>query len=292
VRLRSNSNLSTGGTATDVTDEVHPSNVRLAELAAQILALDVAGIDIICRDIRRPLEEQAGAIVEVNAAPGLRMHLFPAEGRPRKVGRPIVNMLYPDGASSRIPIIAVTGTNGKTTVVRLISHVYETARKVVGRTGTEGTYIGAERIIRGDCSGPRSAQAVLLHPRVEVAVLEMARGGIIREGLGFDGCSVGVCTNISSDHLGLKGVDTLEDLARVKQVVIEAVDRNGVGVLNADDPLVAEMAAVCDGRVIYFGMKPNNPVIAAHLAHGGSAVYPENGAIVLDAGGTKTETGI
>lgn len=175
VTLRTNCNLSTGGTATDVTDEVHPSNVRVAKLAAQIMGLDIAGIDVLCRDIRRPLHEQSGAIVEVNAAPGLRMHLHPAQGQSRDVGAPIVDMLYPNKAPSRIPIIAVTGTNGKTTVTRLISHMYETARWIVGMTCTEGTYIDRERIITGDCSGPRSAQAVLLHPRVEVAVLETAR---------------------------------------------------------------------------------------------------------------------
>ncbi|HEU4327427.1 MAG TPA: cyanophycin synthetase [Roseiflexaceae bacterium] len=251
VRLRTNANLSTGGTATDVTDEVHPANARMAELAAQIMALDVAGIDMLCLDITRPLDEQGGAIVEVNAAPGLRMHLNPSAGQPRDVGRPIVAMLYPDGAPSRIPIIAVTGTNGKTTVTRLIAHMHEVAHKLVGMTSTEGVYIGGARIMAGDCSGPKSAQAVLLHPRVEVAVLETARGGILREGLAFDACSVGVVTNISPDHLGLGGVNTLEDLARVKQVVIEAVRRDGVAVLNAEDPLVAEMAAATSAPVIY-----------------------------------------
>jgi cyanophycin synthetase len=197
-----------------------PNNVRLAELAAQILALDVAGIDILCHDIQRPLAEQGGAIVEVNAAPGLRMHLHPAQGQARDVGAPIVEMLYPDNSPARIPIIAVTGTNGKTTVTRLISHMYETARRVVGMTCTDGTYINKEVIMEGDCAGPRSAQAILLHPHVEVAVLETARGGILREGLAFDQCLVGVVTNVSSDHLGLGGLETLEELARVKQVVI------------------------------------------------------------------------
>src|ERR671933_807829 len=189
--------------------------------------MDVAGVDVVCADIGRPLREQAGAIVEVNAAPGLRMHLAPAVGSPRDVGSPIVDMLYPDQARSRIPILAVTGTNGKTTVTCLIAHMYETARKVVGMTTTEGTYIGRERIIKGDCSGPQSARAVLLHPRVEVAVLETARGGILREGLAFDYCDVGIVTNISADHLGLDGIDTLEDLVQVKQVVVEAVQSDG-----------------------------------------------------------------
>ena len=185
VRLRTNANLSTGGTATD--DECHPRNAQLAGLAAQILNLDVAGIDLLCRDIRRPLTEQGGAIVEVNAAPGLRMHLAPTHGRPRRVGRAIIQMLYPAGASATIPIVAVTGTNGKTTVTRLIAHMFSAARKTVGMTCTDGIYIGNERIKSGDCSGPRSAEAVLLHPRVAVAVLETARGGILREGLGYDG---------------------------------------------------------------------------------------------------------
>jgi cyanophycin synthetase len=288
VRLRTNANLSTGGTATDMTDEVHPKNAQLAELAAQILALDVAGIDVLCEDIRRPLREQGGAIVEVNAAPGLRMHLSPTSGSPRDVGKPIVEMLYPDGATGRIPILAVTGTNGKTTVTRLIAHMFQTAKKTVGVTSTEGTYIGQDRIMEGDCSGPRSAEAILLHPRVEVAVLETARGGILREGLAFDAASVGVVTNISADHLGIGGINTLEELARVKQVVIEAVAKDGHGVLNADDPLVAEMAAACSGKVVYFSMNPKNPVLTAHLAEGGAAVFVQDDAILLHSDGVTT----
>lgn len=289
VKLRTNCNLSTGGTATDVTDDVHPSNAGLAELAAQILALDVAGIDILCQDIGRPLAEQGGAIVEVNAAPGLRMHLHPAAGQPRDVGVPIVEMLYPGDSLARIPIIAVTGTNGKTTVTRLISHMYETARWVVGMTCTEGTFINKQRILSGDCSGPGSAQAVLLHPRVEVAVLETARGGILRAGLGFDMCHVGVVTNISADHLGLGGINTLEELARVKQVVVEAVARDGAAVLCAEEPLVAEMAAATEADVVYFGIDSDNPVIAAHRAEDGRCVFVEEGAIVLATGDTTVE---
>jgi cyanophycin synthetase len=288
VRLRSNCNLSTGGTATDVTDEVHPANARMAELAAQIFDLDVAGIDMLCQDIKRPMAEQGGAIIEVNAAPGLRMHLFPTNGTPRDVGTPIVEMLYPNGAPSRIPIIAVTGTNGKTTVTRLIAHMYTTAHWRVGMTCTEGVTINGEQIMAGDCSGPKSAQAVLLHPGVEVAVLETARGGILREGLAFDACSVGVVTNISADHLGLGGVQTLEELARVKQVVVEAVRRDGAAVLNADDALVAEMAAATDSEVIYFSMKPQQPIVTAHLAEGQRCVLLEDGAIVLAQGDMRT----
>jgi cyanophycin synthetase len=287
VKLRQNCNLSTGGTAADVTDEVHPSNAHLAELAAQMLNLDIAGIDMLCKDIRRPLSEQGGAIVEVNAAPGLRMHLQPTQGMPRDVGGPIIDMLYPPGTPSRIPIIAVTGTNGKTTVTRLVAHMFETARRVVGFTSTEGTYIRGERIIDGDCSGPRSAQAVLLHPRVEVAVLEVARGGILREGLGFDWCSVGVVTNLSPDHLGLGGIETMEQLARVKQVVIESVAEDGTAVLNADDPLVAEMAAASKGNVVYFARGAENPILQAHLAEGGCGVFVEGHAIITAQGRTR-----
>ncbi|HSH83326.1 MAG TPA: cyanophycin synthetase [Herpetosiphonaceae bacterium] len=289
VKLRTNGNLSTGGTATDVTDEVHPRNARLAELAAQILGLDVAGIDMLCHDIGRPLHEQGGAIVEVNAAPGLRMHIQPTVGQPRDVGGPIVEMLYPGRAPSRIPIIAVTGTNGKTTVTRLISHMYETARWLVGMTCTEGTFIDSERIMEGDCSGPRSARAVLLHPRVEVAILETARGGILREGLGFDRCSVGAVTNVSPDHLGLKGIDTLQELARVKQVVVENVSRDGAAVLNAEDPLVAEMAAATDAEIVYFSTSQRHHVSAAHRAEGGRSVHVEDGWIVLATGEERIE---
>jgi cyanophycin synthetase len=284
VRLRRNSNLSTGGTASDVTDQVHASNARLAELAAQILALDVAGIDIVCRDISRPLSEQNGGIVEVNAAPGLRMHLHPSDGQPRDVGKPIVDMLYPPGSDARIPVIAVTGTNGKTTVTRLIGHMYDTARWTVGMTCTDGVYIGKEQIMHGDCSGPKSALAVLLHPHVEVAVLETARGGILREGLAFDECQVGVVTNISSDHLGVRGIDTIDQLARVKQVVVEAVAKNGAAVLNAQDPLVAQMAAAARGRVVYYAMSAQHPVMAAHLTEGEAGVYVEDGMICVADG--------
>jgi cyanophycin synthetase len=289
VRLRTNSNLSTGGTASDVTDIVHPANARVAQLAAQIFDLDVAGIDMLCNDITRPLAEQAGAIVEVNAAPGLRMHIAPASGTPRDVGRPIVEMLYPNGAPSRIPLIAVTGTNGKTTVTRLIGHMYATAHWLVGMTCTEGVYIDGEQIMSGDCSGPKSAQAVLLHPRVEVAVLETARGGILREGLAFDSCSVGVVTNITADHMGLGGITTLEELARVKQVVVEAVRHDGAAVLNADDPLVAEMAAATDSEVIYFSTAPRQHVVAAHLAEDGRCVLIERGTIILAEGASRIE---
>jgi cyanophycin synthetase len=289
VRLRTNANLSTGGTATDVTDDCHPRNALLATTAAQILNIDVAGIDIVCGDITRPLSEQGGAIVEVNAAPGLRMHLAPSHGRPRRVGRAIVDMLYPEGARTAVPIVSITGTNGKTTVTRLIAHIFAATRKTVGMTCTDGIYIGNERIKSGDSSGPRSAEAVLLHPHVEVAVLETARGGILREGLGFDAVDIGVVTNISADHLGLSGIDTVEDLARVKQVVIEAVKPQGVAVLNADDRLVAAMAAATHAEVIYFTLLGNSPVVSAHINDGGRCVRVDDGMVVLQTGRTKTE---
>lgn len=289
VHLRNNSNLSTGGTATDVTEEVHPGNQKMAELAAKILGLDVAGIDMLCKDITRPLGEQNGAIVEVNAAPGLRMHIAPYQGKPRNVGAPIMDMLYPPGTPSRIPIIAVTGTNGKTTVTRLIAHMYETGRFIVGMTCTEGTYINKERIIMGDCSGPKSAAAVLLHPEVEVAVLETARGGIIREGLAFDWCTVGLVTNISADHLGLGGVDTLEKLARVKQVVIENVHKDGAAILNAEDAYVAEMAAATVAKIVYFAHSPEHHIIKAHLAEGGIAAFIHNNMITVGVGDLRVE---
>ncbi len=289
IKLRDNCNLSTGGTAVDVTDDVHPDNSRLAELAAQVVGLDIAGVDIICKDIRRPLKEQGGAIIEVNASPGLRMHLYPAEGRPRPVGEAVIDSLYPAGSPSRVPLIAVTGTNGKTTVVRLITHMYKLAGKVVGMTSTEGTFVDGEQIIEGDCSGPRSARSVLSHPRVEVAVLETARGGMLREGLAFDNCTIAVVTNVAGDHLGLEGIDTLEELARVKQIIVDSVPREGASVLNADDPLVANMAGASAGRVVYFSLHEQNPIIASHLEAGGDSVLVRNGGIVLASGSSSLE---
>jgi cyanophycin synthetase len=289
VLPRENCTVFTDGTSTDVTDDVHPSNAQLARLAAQILGLDIAGVDVVCRDIQRPLREQGGAIIGVTAAPELQMHLHPTQGQSRDVRVPIVEMLYPHNSPSRIPIIAVTGTNGKTTVTRLISHMYETARWVVGMTCTDGTYIGKERIMTGDCSDSRSARAVLLHPRVEAAVLETACGGILREGLAFDGCSVGVVTNVSADHLGLDGIDTLEELAQVKRVVVEAIHRDGAAVLNAEDPLVAEMAVATGACVIYFSRSPEHHIMAAHLAEDGWGVFVEAGMIVLAQGRFRVE---
>ncbi len=287
VFLRDNSNLSTGGTATDVTDVVHPDNAALAVLAARTIGLDVAGVDIVCDSIKRPLDEQGGGIVEVNAAPGLRMHVFPSEGRPRPVGDAIIELLFPESAQARVPLIAITGTNGKTTVTRAVSHIFSTTKAYVGMTTTDGIYLNGVRRVKGDCAGPRSAESVLMHPQVEVAVLETARGGILRSGLAFDRCSVGAVLNVAADHLGLEGIETPERLARVKQVVIESVASDGYGVLNADDPLTAEMADVCAGQVILFGMDPTSRPLALHLASGGRAVFHRDGEIVLAEGSNE-----
>ncbi len=284
VFLRDNSNLSTGGTATDVTDLVHHDNAAIAVLAAQTIGLDVAGVDVVCENIKRPLAEQGGGIVEVNAAPGLRMHVYPSEGKSRPVGDAIIDLLFPDKTDARIPIIAVTGTNGKTTTTRMIAHIYSTMKNYVGMTTTDGIYFDGIRRVKGDCAGPRSAEAVLQHPMVEVAVLETARGGILRSGLAFDKCTVGVVLNVAADHLGLEGIETPERLARVKRVVIESVSDKGYGVLNADDPLTVDMAEDCTGEVIFFGMNRSSRPLALHLAGGGRAAFYRNGDLVLAEG--------
>lgn len=288
VYLRDNSNLSTGGTATDITDEVHSDNAAVAVLAAETIGLDIAGVDVICDNIRHPLHEQSGGIVEVNAAPGLRMHVYPSEGKARPVGEAIMDMLFPRDTQARVPLIAVTGTNGKTTVTRMISHVFATTKKFVGMATTDGIYFNGVRRVTGDCSGPRSAESVLQHPRVEVAVLETARGGILRAGLGWDRSNVSVVLNVANDHLGLEGIETPERLARVKRVAIESVSKDGYGVLNAEDHLTAEMASYCPGKVIFFGTDCSGPVIAQHLAEGERAVYLRDGEIVLAEGAHET----
>jgi cyanophycin synthetase len=285
VLIRRNGNLSTGGTATDVTDRVHPEVAARAVDAARMVGLDIAGVDLVATDVGLTMEEQRAAIVEVNAGPGLRMHLEPSAGTPRPVGEVILDMLFPDGGNGRIPTVAVTGVNGKTTTTRLIAHLFKQAGKVVGMTCTDGIYIDGLRIEKNNCSGPRSARAVLLNPRVEAAVLETARGGILREGLGFDCCDVAVVTNIGQgDHLGLDGVDTVEDLARVKRIVVEAVGLTGTAVLNAADPLVAAMAPHCPGKVAWFARDASPGVLADHRRSGGRAVFVREESIVLAAG--------
>jgi cyanophycin synthetase len=285
VLIRRNGNLSTGGTAIDVTDQVHSQVAARAVEAARAIGLDIAGVDVVATDIGRPLNVQRGAVVEVNAGPGLRMHLEPSSGEPRPVGEAIVASLFAEGQTGRIPIVAVTGVNGKTTVTRLIAHLLRRPGWGIAMTCTDGTYIDDRRIETRDCSGPRSARAALLNPNVHAAVLETARGGILREGLGFDFCDVAVVTNIGTgDHLSLRGVETLDDLARVKRTVIEAVAPTGAAVLNAGEPLVAAMAGHCPGRVIYFGWDSGHPVLAAQRAAGGRAAFVRAGSIVLADG--------
>jgi cyanophycin synthetase len=285
VILRRNANLSTGGSAVDVTDEVHPEVADRAIEAAAMVGLDVAGIDIVASRIDRPLDVTRGAIVEVNAAPGLRMHIEPSSGTPRPVGEAMINSIFPHGENGRIPIVAVTGTNGKTTTTRCISHLLQRSGRRVGMTCTDGIYVEGRRIDTGDCSGPKSARAILGNPRVDAAVLETARGGVLREGLGFDWCDVAVVTNVGEgDHLGLGGIATVEELARVKSIPVRRVSAQGAAVLNADDPLVVAMAKLCRGSVIYFGRNPESTVLAAHRAAGGKIVTVRDGAIVIVTG--------
>lgn len=285
--LKSTANISTGGTATDVTDQVHPHNVFMAERIARIIGLDVCGIDIMTDDISLPISETGGAILEVNAAPGFRMHLAPTEGLPRNVAEPVIDMLFPPGAEIRIPIVAITGTNGKTTTTRLMAHIAKTAGYKVGFTTTDGIYIQNIMMQRGDCTGPLSAEFVLKDPTVDFAVLETARGGILRAGLGFHKCDIGIVTNVAADHLGLKDINTLEDMARVKSIVPEAVMPSGYAILNADDELVYNMAKGLDCNVAYFSMDENNALVAKHCSKGGLAAIAENGYITICKGTWK-----
>jgi len=285
--LKSTANISTGGTATDVTDLVHPHNVFMAERIARIVGLDICGIDIMTDDISEPLSESEGAILEVNAAPGFRMHLAPTEGLPRNVAEPVIDMLFPPGSSYRIPIVAVTGTNGKTTTTRLLAHIAKTAGNKVGFTTTDGIYIQNIMMQRGDCTGPQSAEFVLKDPTVDFAVLECARGGILRAGLGFGQCDIGIVTNVAADHLGLKDINTLEDMARVKSVVVEAIMPSGYAILNADDELVSGMAKPLNCKIAYFSMDEKNPLIREHCDKGGLAAIAENGYITICKGNWK-----
>ena len=288
VVLRRNANLSTGGSATDVTDDLHPDMAARAVDAARIVGLDIAGVDVVCLDPSRPLEQQDGVIVEVNAAPGLRMHLEPSEGKPRGVGEAIIGTMFPEGDNGRIPVVAVSGTNGKTTTTRLISHIFRAAGKRVGMTCTDGIFLNDRRIDTGDCSGPKSARSVLLNPQVDAAVLETARGGILREGLGFDQCDVAVVTNIGEgDHLGLGGIETAEQLAAVKRTIVENVSKQGAAVLNAADPMTVAMAPYCPGSVVFFARDPEHPLIAAHRARGGRAVFAQGDSLVKAEGGRE-----
>ncbi|AXA34068.1 cyanophycin synthetase [Francisella adeliensis] len=275
--LRSTANLSTGGTAVDVTDIVHPDNRDMAERAIKAVGLDVGGVDFLIDDITESYHEIGGAICEVNAAPGFRMHVAPSEGKSRDVAGAVVDMLFPQElGNARIPIMAITGTNGKTTTSRMVSHMWKNAGKVVGLTTTDGVYINGKLTVAGDTTGPASAQMVLKDPSVEMAVLETARGGILRSGMGYDYCNVGACLNISSDHLGLKGVNTLDDLAKVKSVVVEAA--KDVAVLNADDPHVLKMSAkVTAKNIFYVTMNPEHALVKEHIRAGGKACIIEKG---------------
>ncbi len=285
VVLRNNANLSTGGTATDVTEDVHPDLAARAVEAAQMVGLDICGVDVVCETVLKPLEEQGGGIVEVNAAPGLRMHLQPSFGKGRPVGEAIISTMFAEGDDGRIPVVAVAGTNGKTTTTRLIAHILSANRYRVGMTGTDGVYVTGRRIDTGDCSGPRSARNVLLHPDVDAAVFETARGGVLREGLGFDRCNVAVVTNIGmGDHLGLNFITSVEDLAVVKRVIVQNVVPGGSAVLNGADPMVAGMAAVCPGTVTFFARDLHHPVITTHRAKGQRVLYVEGDAIVAAEG--------
>lgn len=281
VVLRNNANLSTGGTATDVTDDVHPDIAARAVEAARVVGLHIAGIDLVCDNVLKPLEEQGGAVVEVNAAPGLRMHLSPSYGKPRDVGEAIVRLIFDEGDDGRIPVVAVTGTNGKTTTVRLIAAILAQGGARVGMTSTEGVFVDGQCVDTGDCSGPKSARNVLMHPEVDAAVLETARGGILREGLGFDRCDVAVVTNLGTgDHLGLNFLNTVEELAVLKRVIVHNVSPTGYAVLNAADPHVLAMQDSCPGAVILFASDPSVAAMTRHRALGLPTVHVAEGQIV------------
>ncbi|PSJ18303.1 cyanophycin synthetase [Nitrosomonas supralitoralis] len=282
VVLRNNANLSTGGTATDVTDDVHPELAARVIAAAQVVGLDICGVDVVCNTVMKSLEEQRGGIIEINAAPGLRMHLQPSFGKRRAVGEAIIDYMFPHGEGVRIPVIAVTGTNGKTTTTRLIANILEQDNKRTGVTCTDGIFIAGQCIDTGDCSGPKSAKNVLFHPDIDIGVFETARGGLLREGLGFDHCQIAVVTNIGKgDHLGMAYVNTAEELALVKRIVVQNVQpKTGSAVLNAADPLVASMAEYCPGAVIFFALDSRHPVLAMHRVQHKRVIYVENGFIV------------
>lgn len=279
--LRSTANLSTGGIAIDRTDEIHPDNVWIAQRIAKTIGLDIAGIDVVTTDISKPLREVDGVIVEVNAAPGLRMHICPSEGIARNVAEPILEMLFPPGTPTRVPIVSITGTNGKTTTTRLIAHIFKQTGQIVGYTTTDGIYIGENLVEAGDTTGPQSAQVILQDPTVEVAILETARGGMLRSGLAFKACDVGVVLNVAADHLGIGDIETVEDLAHLKSIVAETTRPSGYAVLNADDPLVSAMAQRVKGQVAYFSMDPHNELLRKHAQQGGLAAIYEHGYLSI-----------
>lgn len=288
VFLKSTANLSTGGTSIDVTDLVHSQNIFMCERIAQIIGLDICGIDIMAKNLTQPITETEGVVLEVNAAPGFRMHLAPSHGIPRNVAAPVLDMLYPPGKSARIPIIAVTGTNGKTTTTRLIAHIIKNNGYRVGFTTSDGVYIHNTLLLEGDTTGPQSAEFVLKDPTVEFAVLETARGGILRAGLAFEQSDIGIITNIQEDHLGISDIHTLDDLTRVKSIIIESVKKEGWGILNADNEYcvrVGKETTHCN--IAYFSMDENNPVITEHCKNGGIAAIQDNGYISIKKGEWK-----
>ena len=285
--LKSTANLSTGGTSVDVTDLMHPENIFLAERISRIIGLDICGVDIMAENLTQPLKENGGVILEVNAAPGFRMHLAPSEGLPRNVASPVIDMLYPPGKQSRIPIIAITGTNGKTTTTRLIAHIVKNNGYKVGFTTSDGIYIQNHMMEKGDTTGPLSAEYILKDPTVEFAVLETARGGILRSGLGFSRCDIGIITNIQEDHLGLSDIHTLDDLARVKTTVVKSIKKDGWAILNADDEYCIKVGADLNCNVAYFSLSEDNPLIKKLCSEGKTVAVYENGFITVKKGEWK-----
>ena len=287
VYLKSTANLSTGGTSIDVTDMMHPENIFLCERISRVIGLDVCGVDIMAKNLTQPLKENGGCILEVNAAPGFRMHLAPSEGLPRNVAAPVIDMLYPPGKPSRIPIIAVTGTNGKTTTTRLIAHIVKNNGYKVGFTTSDGIYIQNHMMEKGDTTGPISAEYILKDPTVEFAVLETARGGILRSGLGFSRCDIAIITNIQEDHLGISDIHNLDDLARVKSTVVKSVKKDGWAILNAEDEHCLKIANDLGCNVAYFSMDENNPKVKKFSKEGKIVAVYENGYITIKKGEWK-----
>ncbi len=287
VYLKSTANLSTGGTSIDVTDMIHPENVQMAERVSRIIGLDVCGIDIMAENLTQPLKESGGAILEVNAAPGFRMHLAPSEGLPRNVAAPVVDMLYPPGKEFRIPIIALTGTNGKTTTTRILAHIVKNNGKRVGFTTSDGIYIQNTLLQKGDTTGPQSAEFILKDPTVEFAILETARGGILRSGLGFGSCDIGVLTNIKEDHLGISDIHNLKDLTKVKRVVLDSVKKDGWCILNADDEYSMRLADDLKSKVALFSLDENNPHIKRFAKEGKITCVYEEGFVTIKKGEWK-----
>ncbi|WP_284653373.1 cyanophycin synthetase [Flavobacterium terrisoli] len=287
VYLKSTANLSTGGTSIDVTDMMHPENIFLCERISRVIGLDVCGVDIMAENLTQPLKENGGCILEVNAAPGFRMHLAPSEGLPRNVAAPVIDMLYPPGKPSRIPIIAVTGTNGKTTTTRLLAHIVKNNGYKVGFTTSDGIYVQNHMMEKGDTTGPLSAEYILKDPTVEFAVLETARGGILRSGLGFSRCDIAIITNIQEDHLGLADIHTLDDLARVKATVVRSVKKDGWAILNAEDEQCLKIANELSCNIAYFSMDENNPKVQQFAKEGKIVAVYENGYITVKKGEWK-----